>query len=106
MSVHWYVHMYNDGHQKFNPTQSFLTVIINCFNTDWPIDIRLFELRPSINQLVFAGDRMPLDCRVSNDDIKGIYWYRNGRKVVNNTAAKITVTQNTSEQGLINLSLM
>ena len=49
---------------------------------------------------------MPLDCRVSNDDIKGIYWYRNGRKVVNNTAAKITVTQNTSEQGLINLSLM
>ena len=49
---------------------------------------------------------MPLDCRVSNDDIKGIYWYRNGRKVVNNTNAKITVTQNTSEQGLINLSLM
>lgn len=77
----------------------------NCL-IDWPIDVRLFELRPSSNQLVFAGDRMPIDCRVSNDGIKGIYWYRGDRKVITNATSKITVDQTISEQGLITLSLM
>lgn len=40
-----------------------------CF-VDWPLELPVFKLVPATRQVVFEGDRFPLECHVSESDIE------------------------------------
>jgi len=38
------------------------------FFVDWPLELPVFELVPATSQVVFEGDRFPLECHVAESD--------------------------------------
>lgn len=72
---------------------------------DWPVDLRLFEIRPAAPQLAFAGDSLPVECLVSNENLHGVYWYRQGQRVLTNSSAHIRVEESRRDPTKVNLTL-
>lgn len=72
--------------------------------SDWPVDLKIFELEPGDSQLVFAGDTLPVDCKVSNDKPVTVYWMRQGLRVTNNRSAGISLL-NSEASEIVTLTL-
>ena len=49
---------------------------------DWPLELPLFELMPSTSQVVFEGDRFPLECRVAESQVDmNVTWIHDSETV-------------------------
>ena len=69
---------------------------------DWPLEWPLFELTPSRNQIVFPGDRLPLECRASvTDSESSMLWVREQAVLSNETDTRYYVLETYVEDGKI-----
>ena len=73
--------------------------------TDWPVDLRVFELDPSGTQLAFAGDTLPIKCTASNNNLQGLYWYRQEMRVLNNRTAKLELVEDHNDPAMRTVTL-
>ncbi|KAH9513291.1 Adhesion G protein-coupled receptor A2, partial [Bulinus truncatus] len=76
---------------------------------DHNFQLHIFEIRPSQSQLVFIGDKLPLECHVSVNlqDKINISWYRGGQIVTTNKSLGIYVhTSHSHDQTITNHSLI
>ncbi|KAH9513289.1 hypothetical protein Btru_034549 [Bulinus truncatus] len=76
---------------------------------DHNFQLHIFEIRPSQSQLVFIGDKLPLECHVSVNlqDKINISWYRGGQIVTTNKSLGIYVhTSYSHDQTITNHSLI
>jgi len=49
---------------------------------DWPLELPVFELVPATSQVVFEGDKFPLECHVTeSDDEMNVTWIHNWQMV-------------------------
>ena len=56
------------------------------------LELPVFELSPSSQQVVFQGDKLPFQCHASATDPQtDIYWVRNQEKVLSNKSLGIIV---------------
>ncbi|CAI9736360.1 adhesion G protein-coupled receptor A3-like [Octopus vulgaris] len=55
-----------------------------------PLELPVFELLPSTNQIVFEGDKLPFECRAFKiDDEAEMFWVRKGKRMHTNRTAGI-----------------
>jgi len=58
-----------------------MQLMMMCF-ADWPLELPLFELVPSTNQVVFEGDRFLLKCHVAESDVEmNVTWIHDSKVV-------------------------
>ena len=49
-------------------------------SVDWPLELPVFELVPSTSQVVFEGDRCPLECHVTESDVEmNVTWIHDSK---------------------------
>jgi len=49
---------------------------------DWPLELPVFELLPSTSQVVFEGDRFPVECHVAESDAEmNVTWIHDSEAV-------------------------
>jgi len=52
-----------------------------CF-ADWPLQLSLFELVPATSQVVFEGDRFPLECHVAESNTEmNVTWIHDSKVI-------------------------
>ena len=64
------------------------------FCLDSPLELTVFDLTPSTNQIVFAGDKLPFQCRASllaNNSNMMMSWQHDGAVVVSNRSLGIFI---------------
>uniref|UniRef100_A0A8C8GUX1 Adhesion G protein-coupled receptor A3 n=1 Tax=Oncorhynchus tshawytscha TaxID=74940 RepID=A0A8C8GUX1_ONCTS len=78
---------------EFSPSPSPLPGI--CLSSsDGPLELPLFQLIPSQRQVVFRGDRLPLQCTVSYlDPSVKLCWRHNGRAIHSNEGRGVYVEE-------------
>uniref|UniRef100_A0A8C7D2W4 Adhesion G protein-coupled receptor A1 n=1 Tax=Oncorhynchus kisutch TaxID=8019 RepID=A0A8C7D2W4_ONCKI len=78
---------------EFSPSPSPLPGI--CLSSsDGPLELPLFQLIPSQRQVVFRGDRLPLQCTVSYlDPSVKLRWRHNGRAIHSNEGRGVYVEE-------------
>lgn len=61
-----------------------------CSSSDRPLELPLFEIKPGINQIVFEGDKIPIECQASIVHPKTeMSWLRHRELVVTNRSQGI-----------------
>ncbi|GAB1607592.1 adhesion G protein-coupled receptor A3-like [Argonauta hians] len=59
-----------------------------------PLELPVFELLPSTNQIVFEGDKLPFECRAFKIDAAAeMFWVRKGERMRTNRTAGIFLHQ-------------
>ncbi|XP_023233555.1 adhesion G protein-coupled receptor A3-like [Centruroides sculpturatus] len=74
---------------------------------NWPVQLPLFELSPKVNQLVFEGDALLFQCRVSNveDNIK-LNWMLDDLAITTDPLGVVAVQTHVSQDGSVLRSLL
>ncbi|XP_067132916.1 adhesion G protein-coupled receptor A3 isoform X2 [Centruroides vittatus] len=74
---------------------------------NWPVQLPLFELSPKVNQLVFEGDTLLFQCRVSNveDNIK-LNWMLDDLAITTDPLGVVAVQTHVSQDGSVLRSLL
>ena len=59
----------------------FMMMMMVC-SVDWPLELPVFDLVPSTSQVVFEGDRFPLECHVAESDVEmNVTWIHDSEAV-------------------------
>jgi len=55
--------------------------VVAC-SVDWPLELPVFELVPATSQVVFEGDRFPLECHASESGMEmNVTWVHDGEAI-------------------------